>query len=202
MVVGTALQAWEDRKVDAVLVVVHSALSLALGQPRRRFGTAAEEDHAGTRSTQRLVRRGRDDVRSAKGAVQHLGCHEAAHVRHVDHHERADLVADGAHAHIVPVARVSRRACNDHLGAVHKCHLLQLVVVDQAGLWIQLVRERFKEDGCCRDLLVRGVVTMRQMAAARQVQAHHAVVRLQQCRVDGEIGGAARVRLHVHAPLV
>jgi len=34
---------------------------------------------------------------------------------------------------------------------------------------------------------------MRQMAAARQVQAHHAVVRLQQCRVDGEIGGAANM---------
>ena len=35
----------------------------------------------------------------------------------------------------------------------------------------------------------------------REVQAHEAVVRLQERVVDGEVGGRPRVRLHIDAPL-
>jgi len=40
-----------------------------------------------------------------------------------------------------------------------------------------------------------------QVAARRQVEAHHAVVRVEQRGVDGKVGGRARVGLHVDAPL-
>ena len=40
------------------------------------------------------------------------------------------------------------------------------------------------------------------MAARRQVQAHEALVRLQDSRKDSEVGCAAGVRLHVDTPLL
>mmetsp|Transcript_2761 Transcript_2761/g.3927 ORF Transcript_2761/g.3927 Transcript_2761/m.3927 type:complete len:518 (+) Transcript_2761:1199-2752(+) len=43
---------------------------------------------------------------------------------------------------------------------------------------------------------------MREVAAARQVQAHHAGVRRQQRCVHGKVGRAAGIGLHVYAPLL
>lgn len=60
-----------------------------------------------------------------------------------------------------------------------------------------LIRQRFKKFRHGRHVLLAalgaavGVVAVRQVATARQVQTHDAVMRAQQGRVDGEVGRAA-----------
>mmetsp|Transcript_32392 Transcript_32392/g.100996 ORF Transcript_32392/g.100996 Transcript_32392/m.100996 type:complete len:535 (+) Transcript_32392:928-2532(+) len=56
-------------------------------------------------------------------------------------------------------------------------------------------------DRRCRDLLLRGVVSVREVPAARQVQAHHPGVRRQQRRVDRKVRRAPGVGLDIHPPL-
>ena len=59
-------------------------------------------------------------------------------------------------------------------------------------LRVELVGQGLEVDGGGRNLLaIGGVVAVRQVPAAGQVQAHDAVVRVQQRRVHREIGWAA-----------
>lgn len=76
---------------------------------------------------------------------------------------------------------------------------------------IELVGQRLEEDGGGGDLLAAGgVVAVRQVPAAGQVQPHDAVVGLQQRRVDREVGwtvahqstgSAPEAWLNAYAPL-
>ena len=120
---------------------------------------------------------------------------------HVHHHVRPDLVADGAEALVVPVARVRRAAADDELRLEEHGLLLKLVVVDEARVDVQAVRERLKIDRRRRDALLGGVEAVGEVAAVGQVKAHDAVVGLEEAGVHSEVGGGARVRLHIATPL-
>ena len=111
------------------------------------------------------------------------------------------LVRDRPQPGVVPVPRVGRPAADDHLGSEVAGLVLELVVVDPARRRVELVRQRLEEDRRRRDLLaVSRVVPVGQVAARRQVEAHDAVVRVEQRGVDREVGRGARVGLHVDAP--
>lgn len=114
----------------------------------------------------------------------------------------AHLVADLAHACVVVVPGVRRRAGNDELRAEEQGCLLEAVVVDEAGRLIEAVWQRLEEDGRCGDALLRGVEAVREVAAVGEVEAHDAVVGLQECSVNCEVGRGAGVWLNVDAPLV
>eukprot|EP00630_Chrysocystis_fragilis_P007340 CAMPEP_0197394282 /NCGR_PEP_ID=MMETSP1165-20131217/4790_1 /TAXON_ID=284809 /ORGANISM="Chrysocystis fragilis, Strain CCMP3189" /LENGTH=540 /DNA_ID=CAMNT_0042919969 /DNA_START=357 /DNA_END=1978 /DNA_ORIENTATION=- len=192
VLVRPALQRREDR-------VVHEVLEVA--------AVLLEENNAGSRPAQRLVGRGGDDVAVLERVVGLAGRDQARDVGHVHHQQRAVRVGDRAEARVVPVARVRGAAADDERGFEEPGELLEFLKVDQAGLRVDLVRQRLEVDGGRRDglavhrALVERVKAVRQVAARGQVQAHDPVVRLQQRRVDGEVRGRAGVRLDVAAPL-
>lgn len=83
----------------------------------------------------------------------------------------------------------------------------ELIVVDEAGDGIDLVREGFEVharggDGLAGVLLLGvGVEAVGEVAAAGKVESHDAIVRFEEGGVHGEVGGGSRVGLDVHAPL-
>mmetsp|Transcript_41191 Transcript_41191/g.106299 ORF Transcript_41191/g.106299 Transcript_41191/m.106299 type:complete len:371 (+) Transcript_41191:231-1343(+) len=178
VVVRAALQAGEDRHVDALLDVGD-----LLG--------VLEEDHACTRATQRLVRGGRDHVAMLEGRRVLARGNQARDVRDVSHEQGSDLVGDLPELLEVHDPRVGGGTAQDHGRAEDQGRLAQLLEVDEPGLVVHLVRQRLEVDGRRRDSLLRSVVTMRQVAAAGQVQAHDAGMGRQQRRVHREVRGAA-----------
>jgi hypothetical protein len=71
------------------------------------------------------------------------------------------------------------------------CQLLHLLIVNEAGLLIESVRQGLKVLGDGGDLLGRGLVPVRQMPAMGEVQGEDAVVNVEDGRVGVEVGGRA-----------
>mmetsp|Transcript_53782 Transcript_53782/g.120641 ORF Transcript_53782/g.120641 Transcript_53782/m.120641 type:complete len:331 (+) Transcript_53782:191-1183(+) len=159
VVVRTTLQRREDSLVDCLLVAIHGRAGLV------GLGTPPEEDHPRARATQRLVRRGRDNIAEIKSVRRLASGNQPADVRNVRHHERTRCVADLADARIIPITGVRRGAGHDQLGAEHEGQLLHLVIVDVASLRVDVVRQRLEVDGGGAYLLLRGVEAVRQVAA-------------------------------------
>ena len=134
-----------------------------------------------------------DDVRVRDRRRVLAAGDQARDVRHVDEERRADRVRDLAHPRPVDDARVGREAADDHLRPHLLGQLLHGVVVDQLGLAIDAVRVDLVELAA----EVRGAA-VREVAAGRQVHAHHPVAGLAHRHVDGRVGLRAGVRLHVH----
>jgi hypothetical protein len=67
---------------------------------------------------------------------------------------------------------------------------------------VHLRPAHLKEDGCCRNPLGVGLVAVTQVAPVWQVQAHDAVMGVQQCGVHLEVSRGSRKRLDVYAPLL
>ncbi len=197
VVVGATLAAREDGEVDLVLQIVVNLLALLI----LRAETLSVEDHSTTRATERLVGGGSDNVRVFESRGNHASSNQARDMGNVGKEPRVVEVANLAHALVVNEASVGRSAGNDQLGSVQLSVLLHLVVVDNASLLVQAVREGLEEDRHSRDLLGVGLVAVTEVAAVRKVQSHDAVVGLQDGSVGLEVGGRAGQRLHVHAPL-
>ena len=97
---------------------------------------------------------------------------------------RAVPVGDLPHARVVVVPRVRRRPGHDALGPEQAGRLLELAVVDQARALVEAVGHRLEEDRRRRDALGVGLVAVREVAAVGEVEAHDAVVRVEQGGVD------------------
>lgn len=201
VVVGTTLVAREDGEVDGALKVVESLDLLALLD----LGLAdalAEEDHGATGTAEGLVGGGGDNVGELEGRLVDAGGDQTGNVSHVDHEVAANSVGDLAHAGVVNLAAVGRGTGNKDLGAVHEGVLLELVVVDDASLEVDAVREGLEVGGDSRDLLGGSLVAVGQVATVGQVETHDALVRPHDGLVDLEVGRRARKALHVDAPLL
>ena len=151
---------------------------------------AEHEPGAGT--TQRLVRRGADEVRPRHRRGMCARCDESGDVRHVDHQHRADLLGDVGEALEVDDARIRRSTGDDHLGTVLLGQALHLVVVDGLGLHVQPVRNHVEP--LAREVHRRAVG---QVAAHGEVHAEDGVARIQRRVVDRQVGLRAGMRLHV-----
>mmetsp|Transcript_18526 Transcript_18526/g.33684 ORF Transcript_18526/g.33684 Transcript_18526/m.33684 type:complete len:256 (-) Transcript_18526:42-809(-) len=145
---------------------------------------------------------GGDDVGMLKGRLKFTCGDETTDVGHVHHQKRANFVANGAETGVVPVTGVRGGSADDELRTEFEGLLLKAVVIDVAGLGVQLVRKGLEKDGGSRNLLRRGVVAVGQMATMGKVQTHDAVMGLEESSVDAEIGGASRIRLDVDTPLL
>ena len=193
VLVGSTLEGGEDGLVDLGL---EAAIVLA------------EEDHAGPRAAEGLVGGGSNDVAVLEGAGLLAGGDEAGDVGHVHHEEGAVGVGNLAELLVVPVAGVGGSAADQHGGLEEGGILLELLVVDEARLGMDAVGERLEVDRGGRDglagslLLGVGVEAVGEVAARGQVEAHDAIMRPKQRRVDGEVGRRAGVRLDVDAPLL
>lgn len=78
-----------------------------------------------------------DDVGVLEGVGSDARSDKARDVGHVGEEVGADVVADGAHAGVVVVARVGAEPGDDELGKEHAGRLVELVIVDQACLLVQ-----------------------------------------------------------------
>ena len=122
-------------------------------------------------------------------------------MRHVAEQQGPDLVGDGPEPGVVPVPRVRAATADDELGAEVKCLLLEFLVVDVPGGGAHFVRQALKVDRGGGDLLPAGsIVAVSEVSAGGKVKPHDPVVRVEQRGVSGEVGGGARVGLHVDAP--
>lgn len=104
----------------------------------------------------------------------------------------SNLVGDGTHALVVDKARVGRGSGDDDLGSVEDSVVAELVIVDQASLLVQAVGEGLEVLGHHRDLLVRQLVAVGEMAAMRKVETHDALMSVEEGRVSVKVGRRAR----------
>jgi hypothetical protein len=155
--VWATLEAGEHGEVDAAFEV--------------ELFVEAVEDHGRTRTTEGLVGGGGDDVAVFKRVVEELGSDEAAGVGHVAEEEGPDAVGDGAKSFVVPVTGVGGSSANEDLGQEDLGLGFEGVVVDEAGLVADAVRHGFEEDGGGRDLFLRGVETVGQVASGWKVES-------------------------------
>jgi hypothetical protein len=199
VVVRTALMTGEHGEVDWTLEVVQHLLA---GLGVDGADAATEEDHGASWATQRLVGGGGHDVGIFKWRRDDLGGDETRDVGHVDHQVGAHRVGNLAHALVVDQTAVGRRAGHEDLGSVERGRLLEHVVVDDAGLWVDPVWHRLEVGRHRRDLSGVGLVAVGKMATVGEVQTHETVVRLHDGLVDLEVGWRAREGLDVDAPSV
>ena len=132
------------------------------------------QHHAATRTAQRLVGRGRDDVGVGHRVVdagEHLACDEPGEVGHVDQQRRSDLVGDLAHPREVDQPGVGRVAGDDDEGAELAGQGGDHVVVDEA-------RDRVDAVGPLMEHLPRDVrpEPVRQVTAGVERHADHALI--------------------------
>lgn len=133
---GATLARREHSVVDALLEVL------------RFVRIPLEEDEAGTGATERLVRRGRDDVAVLEGVRELASGDETARVCDIGHEVRAVLVRDRAEGLVVPVTRVRGCTADEETGLVNLRKPGDTLVVDQLGRGVEAVRERLEvEEG-------------------------------------------------------
>lgn len=189
VVVGTTLVAGEDGVVDGTLEVVQLIL-LRLGVGSA--DTLAEEDQGSARSTETLVAGGGDDISIAERTRQDLGGDHSRNVSHISEHVGVDLVANLADALVVDQTAVGTGASNNDLGSVEYGELLELLIVDEAGLLVEAVGDGLEVLGNCGDLLGGRLVSVGQMATVGEVQTHQAIMGIHESRVDVQVGGGTR----------
>lgn len=181
VVMRTALVAREHGVVDGALEVVHLIL---LGLGVLSANTLAEEDQSATGSAQALVAGGGDDISMLERTGKDLGRNKAGDVGHIRQHIRANLVADITDALVVDQSAVGTRAGNNDLGTVKQGELLELLIVNEARLLVQAVRDSLEVLGNGRNLLCRCLVAVREMASVRQIESHESVVGIHESRIN------------------
>lgn len=198
VVVGTTLVTREDGEVDGVLEIVKCLLA---GLGISAADTLAEEDHGTTRSAKGLVSGGCNDIGVVERSLDDTGGDQTGDVGHVNDEISADRVSDLTHAGIVDLSAVGRSTGDENLGAEKTSSLLELVVVDDAGLDVHPVGHGLEVCGDGRDLLGRSLVTVTQVTTVREIKAHQSSVDRSKSLVDLQVGRAATQALNVDTPL-
>jgi hypothetical protein len=150
------------------------------------------ENQAAARAAQRLVRRGRHEIRMADRAGMNPGRDHAGDVRDVREQQRADFVGDLAHALEINDARIGAGADGDHLRLVFARQRRELVVINPLVPGADAVVDDLeKPAGEIR------LVAVREMAAMGQIHRQHLVAGLEHGEINGHVRLAAGVRLDV-----
>ncbi len=97
-----------------------------------------------------------------------------------------------AHAGIVPFAAVGAGTTDDELRTLAACYLLHLFVVDEAGIFLNVVLKRLEHKAGEVDGASVGEVT-----SMRKVEAEELVARLEACHKHSHVGLCSGVWLHV-----
>ena len=117
---------------------------------------------------------------------------QARDVCHVDHQQRAAAVRDVGEDLKIDRPGIGRRACHKELRMVAAHQILDLIVVDAAGLGVYTVADGVVE--------LAGLVhggTVGEVAAAGEIHAHQRIPGLQKGGIGRQIGLRPGVRLHI-----
>ena len=138
----------EDGEIDRAFEIVEGLLaSLGVGFP----DALAEEYHCASWATERFVGSGRDDIAIRERRVVDTSSDETGDVCHIHHEVAANFVCNLAHTLVVDFTAVSGCTGDENFGAVHEGILLELVVVNEAGLEIAAIWECLEVGRYCRD---------------------------------------------------
>ena len=117
---------------------------------------------------------------------------ESGDVGHVHQENRVDFACDLGEGRVVDDAGIGARAADDHPRSAGERGVPHRIVVDKRVVVAHSVRRDLEE--------LPGEVdprAVRQMAAVAEIHAEDAIARFQAREIGGEIGGGARVGLHV-----
>lgn len=145
---------------------------------------------------------GGDNISVEERRGDHLGGNETRDVSHVDNEVGADKVSNLAHALIVDQAAVGRGTGDQDLGAEKNNVLLELVIVDDAGLEIDAVGHGLEVGRDSGDLALRSLVAVAQVTTVGEVKTHEAAVDRHDGLIDLEVGRASGQALNVDTPLL
>ena len=171
---GTTLAAREHGGVDGLHV----------------FGFA--EDQTTTRSAESFVGRRGDEICVRNRGRMHAAGHESGNVGDVGEQVGADRAGDLTHALKINDPRVGRSADGDHLRLFAFGNGCEFIVVDVTGFLVYAVLHEVVEFAG-----EVGGITVGEVPPVSEVHAENFVARLQNGRVDREVGLGAGVRLHV-----
>mmetsp|Transcript_6653 Transcript_6653/g.14717 ORF Transcript_6653/g.14717 Transcript_6653/m.14717 type:complete len:320 (+) Transcript_6653:358-1317(+) len=193
MLVGSSLKSGENGLVNLVL--------------ESTFVTT-EEDHTGTRSTERLVGSGGDYITVLKGRLLLLGSHKSRNVSHIHHEKSTVVISNLTEASIVPITRIGRSPSNNH-GRLEKGGItLQLIIVDNPRSLIDLIRQTLKVHRSSTNRLPRSLLlgirveSMSQVSTTWKVQSHDTIMRTEQSSIHRKIRRTSTIRLNIHTPLL
>ena len=105
MLQRTALYTWEDCRVEECGHLLDLTLRRSLAP--RIIEVLTHKDDTTTRTAQRLVRRGGDDMSELDRVVEETCSDEPSGVSHIDEEDSPDLICDLTDTLVVPFARVS-----------------------------------------------------------------------------------------------
>ena len=113
-------------------------------------------------------------------------------MRHVNHQISADRIGDFAEFAPVHHSRIGGEAANNHFRFVLVGQLLNLIIIDLAGGFVQAVLHRVVELAGKADFGAVG-----QMPAVRQRHTKHGIAGLTQTHINRGIGLRPGMRLHI-----
>ena len=112
---------------------------------------------------------------------------------HIDHEDSAYLVRHTANTGVIPLATISRSACNNQFGLILTRNALQLVVIHATCVLANTIRQSVEHKA--------GEVnsrTVTQVAAVTQIQSKERVTSLHTSHEYGHISLCAGVRLYIN----
>lgn len=135
---------------------------------------------------QKHSRSGSHDMAMVERTLELSGRDQSRCMGHVAHKEGLLAIGNLPQVFIIPIPWVGRSTADDQTWLEDLCRLLKLWVVDQMGGAVERVGQGLEVDGRCGDLLLRGVVAMREMSTVGKTKAHQTVLRLDQGRQGGK----------------
>src|SRR5438477_7990816 len=150
------------------------------------------ENHPAARAPQRLVRRGRHDLRMRYRRGIDAAGDEPREMRHVDDENRTHFVRDRAKHWEVDDPRVRAAAANDDARRFLLRDVAHQIVIDAPRVFTHRVRRRLEERAGEIDRRPMG-----EMAAMRQREAEQRVAELGDGEIRGHVRLRARMRLHI-----
>ena len=152
----------------------------------------ATHGDAAPRTAEGLMGGAGNEVGDRHGIVVDARGDEPGVVGHVDHQLRAHFAGDLGEPAVRNLAGIRARAGDDQLRLVLPRQARDLVEVEQLVVAADAVVDELVEDARAVELHA-----VREMAAVGQVEGEHGVARLDGGEVDGRVGLAAGVGLHV-----
>ena len=190
MLKRAALHTGEHCGVRAEPTSAHLALGIGLAPGILEI--LAEEDDAAARAAEGFVGGRGDDVGILQRIVEQTGGDKAGGMSHVDHEDGTDFIGQTAHAGIVPFAAVGAGTTDDELRTLAACYPLHLFVVDEAGIFLNVVLKRLEHKAGEVDGASMGKVT-----AMGEIESEELVAGLHAGHEYGHVGLCSGVWLHV-----
>ena len=150
------------------------------------------QDQAAPRATEGLMGGGCDNIRI--GHRTHMGAarNQTGNVGHVHHQHCTNLMGNVRKNLKIDGSGIGGRTGNHKLGLAFLCHVPDLVIVDQAGIMVDIIGNHI--------VILAGHIgraAMGQVSAVGQTHAHHGITGLQQSQLNRHIGLSARMGLDI-----